>query len=90
LDAVHVAGAFGASLRAAGLCALGVLPSGSEAVTRGVGNAALYGALELALEPGLIPVVMEMAQSAQHVELALRPGFTEEIMKATTFEAFNA
>jgi hypothetical protein len=54
-----------------------------------VGNAAVDGAAAVALNPGILSLAESAAKGATHVELALDPGFTAALMKATAFERYR-
>lgn len=85
LAAVHVAGAFGSGLHVHDLTVLGVLPERVEAVVRSAGNAALAGALDIALKPDLLRDAETLAKGATHVDLAAMPGFNKALMAALEF-----
>jgi uncharacterized 2Fe-2S/4Fe-4S cluster protein (DUF4445 family) len=90
LEALHVAGAFGAALPAKALVGMGLIPKGSAAVLRYAGNASLNGAAALAcreVEAG--PTFEDALSSATHVDLARDPGFTEALMAAMEFGGFD-
>ena len=92
-DALHgvlVAGAFGSGLNAADLVDLGVIPAETLKVVRSVGNAALEGAVDVALDPALAGTVARLAESAVHVDLATDPGFAAALMLGTRLEPFSA
>ncbi len=75
VDAVFVAGAFGSSVRADGLVALGILPAAMAGRIHPVGNAAGMGAkLALASEERL-EEAHQLARRIRHVELMLRQDF---------------
>ncbi len=75
VDAVFVAGAFGSSIRAASLVALGVLPPAMAGRIHPVGNVAGMGAkIALASEERL-EEARDLARRIRHVELMLREDF---------------
>jgi uncharacterized 2Fe-2S/4Fe-4S cluster protein (DUF4445 family) len=89
LAEVLVAGAFGEALEPADLVSLGIVPRGSVAVTRRVGNAALDGAAALALDPSLSAIAAQAAAGARHVDLAARESFGAAFLAATSFEPYE-
>jgi uncharacterized 2Fe-2S/4Fe-4S cluster protein (DUF4445 family) len=77
VDGVFVAGAFGSSLRADSLLALGILPSAMAGRIHPVGNVAGMGAkLALASEDRL-EEARRLARRVRHVELMLREDFQD-------------
>ncbi len=86
LAEVRVAGAFGGALDAADLVALGMLPSGVADRVVSVGNAALTGAVALAIEPELVAVSRCLADTARSVELVSAPGFGDSLIAALAFD----
>jgi uncharacterized 2Fe-2S/4Fe-4S cluster protein (DUF4445 family) len=89
LAEVLIAGAFGEALEPDDLAALGIVPSGSAAVTRRIGNAALAGATALALDSSLAEIAAEVAASARHVDLAADEGFGAAFLAATAFSPYD-
>lgn len=85
---VLIAGAFGSALEPGDLSDLGVVPAVTRQRVRRVGNAALDGAATIALDPGLLACAEEAAACAVHVDLASAPGFSAELMAATTLAAY--
>jgi uncharacterized 2Fe-2S/4Fe-4S cluster protein (DUF4445 family) len=75
VDAVFAAGAFGSSVRADGLVALGILPAAMASRIHPVGNVAGMGAkVALASEERLEEARL-LARRIRHVELMLRQDF---------------
>jgi uncharacterized 2Fe-2S/4Fe-4S cluster protein (DUF4445 family) len=85
LESVAVAGAFGSAMRGSDLVALGVLPTSLAHRVNSVGDAALRGAAQLALEPALFELVEPLRRGVHHVDLAAEPGFGSAFMAATEF-----
>jgi uncharacterized 2Fe-2S/4Fe-4S cluster protein (DUF4445 family) len=90
LQALHVAGAFGAAVPADVLVRLGIVPEGAEGVIVFSGNTALAGAVVMALDAELLKPLDEIVVGTTHIELASDPQFTETLMRSTTLEPFTA
>jgi len=90
LTSVYVAGAFGFSVSADDLIAIGVLPEQVAEVSERVGNAALEGAASLALDPGFFRRAHEAAVEATSVDLALEADFNSTFLAAMSLEPYSA
>ncbi len=82
LSAVHVAGAFGSELSARDLAGICIIPAELETLVKPVGNTALAGALDVALDPALANRVQSLAEVTHHVDLAAMPGFNDALISA--------
>ena len=84
LDEVLLAGSFGTFLNAENALSTGLLPPVAESKVIPVGNAALAGA-EIILSSGCTEAAELIARSAEHVELALLPGFQDGFLQSLEF-----
>jgi uncharacterized 2Fe-2S/4Fe-4S cluster protein (DUF4445 family) len=75
VDAVFVAGAFGSSIRADSLLALGVLPAAMAGRIHPVGNVAGMGAKVALASEERLEEARQLARRIRHVELMLRQDF---------------
>jgi len=75
VDAVFVAGAFGSSIRAASLLALGILPPAMAGRIHPVGNVAGMGAKVALASEERLEEARRLARRIRHVELMLREDF---------------
>jgi len=90
ISRVCVAGAFGVALAADDLVSLGVMPASVLASIVPVGNAALDGAAQIALDASLGVLAERAARNALHVELAANPDFAHALVDATALARFHA
>jgi len=90
LSAVYVAGALGFSVDTEDLISLGVLPREVAGIARRVGNAALDGAVAIALDDGALGSVADALGSAVSVELAMSAGFGGAFLAAMSLEPYSA
>jgi uncharacterized 2Fe-2S/4Fe-4S cluster protein (DUF4445 family) len=77
VEDVFVAGAFGSSIRAGSLLALGVVPESLRGRIHAAGNTAGLGARLALTYPRYMNEVRRVAKSMRHVELVLRDDFRE-------------
>ena len=75
VDAVFAAGAFGSSVRADGLVALGILPAAMAGRIHPVGNVAGMGAKVALASEERLEEARRLARRIRHVELMLRQDF---------------
>jgi len=87
VTSVSVAGAFGSALDGELLEALGLVPRGVAHLTRVVGNAALQGAMIVALDPEAERRAAELAAGACVLVLAADPAFAADFLGNTAFPA---
>jgi len=85
VDRVLLAGGFGTRVNVASLETIGMLPTGLAARATAVGNAALAGAVDLAVQPELAERAGRIAGSARYLELSEDPRFTEAFMERISF-----
>jgi len=85
LDAVLLAGAFGAFITKSSTLAIGLLPNVSPGKVRSVGNAAGSGASLALLSLKARDVAKEVAKSIQYVELSSYSPFMERFVEAMGF-----
>ncbi|TAK66016.1 MAG: DUF4445 domain-containing protein, partial [Dehalococcoidia bacterium] len=87
VDDAYLAGAFGSSIRAESLLALGMLPAVLRGRIHPVGNVAGVGA-QLALEyEERIDEARQLGRTMRHIELMLRPDFEERFAANIAFPA---
>lgn len=89
LASVQVAGAFGSALAVRDLVELGILPADCSDVVEAVGNAALAGAVLVAMGEDGVEAGLEQVRSARVIDLAADPGFNDRLMKALAFEEYR-
>lgn len=76
IERVFVGGAFGSSMRAESLLALGMLPEALRGRIHPVGNVAGMGAKLALMFPGRLREARRLARRTRHVSLAERPDFS--------------
>lgn len=86
LGSIVVCGAFGSGARIDDLLDIGMLPADAGTGVSMVGDAALAGAVGLALDPNLIDGVERVAEAAVQVELAGSGGFNADLIRRLSFE----
>jgi uncharacterized 2Fe-2S/4Fe-4S cluster protein (DUF4445 family) len=82
---VLVAGAFGSSIRAESLLALGVVPEGLRGRIHAVGNTAGLGAKLALTYPDRLKEARRLARSMKHVDLVLRDDFRQAFAEHIPF-----
>lgn len=82
LDALLVAGAFGAALHPDDLVRIGMVPAATREVMTPVGNTSLQGAIAIALAPALASEAAMLARSALQVDLAGTDSFQRDLLAA--------
>jgi uncharacterized 2Fe-2S/4Fe-4S cluster protein (DUF4445 family) len=85
VEGVFVAGAFGSSMRADSLLALGVVPEGLRGRIHAVGNTAGLGAKLALTYPERLKEVRRLARSMRHVDLVLREDFRHAFAEHIAF-----
>jgi len=85
LGHVLLAGAFGATVRAAGAVRIGLLPDVPLDRVRSIGNAACAGAERILLNTDCRAEAGELARSIEYVEIARDPAFGEAFASAMAF-----
>jgi len=85
IDQVFVGGAFGSSVRAESLLALGVLPTALRGRIHAVGNVAGLGAKLALIFPQRLTAARRLARRLRHVPLAGRPDFQERFARHLRF-----
>ena len=85
LARVSIAGAFGSYIRNSSAIQIGLLPKVSEEQIVSLGNAAGIGASMILLSPRCREEAETAARQIEHIELAGRPNFQDEYMKAMMF-----
>lgn len=86
LDSIVVCGAFGSGTRMDDLLDIGLLPAETAGAVSAVGDAALAGAVGLAMDPELCRRVEHVAKRAVQVELAGSGGFNADLIRRLAFE----
>lgn len=89
LASVRVAGAFGSALAVPDLVELGILPADCAQVVEAVGNAALAGAVLVAMGEDGAEADVAQVRSARVIDLAADPGFNDRLMGALVFEEYR-
>ncbi len=84
-----VAGSFGGALAERDLLDVGVVPREASGRLRYAGEAALNGALAVALEPDLLETARRFSVGARHVDLAADESFSERFIAQTRLEAYS-
>lgn len=90
IDAVTVTGAFGAAIAPTDLVDLGIVPVEVAGRITCAENAALAGAVMLAMDAEAERTVERLAGDAEHIDLAARPGFNDALMTAVSLEPYHA
>lgn len=85
IDGVFVGGAFGSSVRAESLLALGVLPASLRGRIHSAGNVAGMGAKLALMFPERLADARRVARRLQHVQLAGRADFQERFARHLAF-----
>jgi uncharacterized 2Fe-2S/4Fe-4S cluster protein (DUF4445 family) len=85
LEAVHVAGMFGAFLRKASMLALGLVPDIDPERVRFVGNAAGAGARLALADPHARRRAIRIGREAEYIELAGHPAYEDAFCAAIPF-----
>jgi uncharacterized 2Fe-2S/4Fe-4S cluster protein (DUF4445 family) len=85
IDSVFMGGAFGSSLRAESLLALGVLPAALRGRIHAVGNVAGLGAKLSLIFPQRLEAARRLARRLRAVPLAGRPDFQERFARHLPF-----
>jgi uncharacterized 2Fe-2S/4Fe-4S cluster protein (DUF4445 family) len=85
IDGVFVGGAFGSSVRAESLLALGVLPQALRGRIHSAGNVAGMGAKLALMFPERFADARRVAHRLQHVQLGGRPDFQERFSRHLGF-----
>ena len=85
VDRVLLAGGFGTRVNVRSLETIGVLPEGLAVRATAVGNSALAGAVDLAVQPELAERARRIAEEARCLELSEDPRFTEAFMERISF-----
>lgn len=85
IDGVFMGGAFGSSIRAESLLALGVLPAALRGRIHAVGNVAGLGAKLALIFPQRLTAARRLARRLRHVPLAGRPDFQERFARHLPF-----
>jgi len=85
IEGVLVAGAFGSSIRAESLLALGVVPEGLRGRIHAVGNTAGLGAKLALTYPDRLKAARRLARSMKHVDLVLRDDFRQAFAEHIPF-----
>ncbi len=85
IDGVFVGGAFGSSVRAESLLALGVLPQALRGRIHSAGNVAGMGAKLALMFPERLADARRVARRLQHVQLGGRPDFQERFSRHLGF-----
>ncbi len=90
LEAVHVSGAFGSALSHEDVVELGLVPREVRDRLAAAGNTSLAGAVRLATLPDAAAVIGRVMSCANHVDLAGRPDFNDQLMRAVALESYSA
>ena len=85
IDRVFVGGAFGSSVQAESLLALGMLPAALRGRIHSVGNVAGLGAKLALIFPQRLAAARRLARRLRHVPLAGRPDFQEQFARHLPF-----
>ena len=85
IERVFVGGAFGSSMRAESLLALGMLPQALRGRIHPVGNVAGMGAKLALMFPGRLQGARRLARRIRHVSLAERPDFSSRFASYLRF-----
>jgi uncharacterized 2Fe-2S/4Fe-4S cluster protein (DUF4445 family) len=85
IERVFVGGAFGSSMRAESLLALGMLPEALRGRIHPVGNVAGMGAKLALMFPGRLRAARRLARRIRHVSLAERPDFSSRFASYLRF-----
>jgi uncharacterized 2Fe-2S/4Fe-4S cluster protein (DUF4445 family) len=85
IEGVFVAGAFGSSIRAESLLALGVVPESLRGRIHAVGNTAGLGAKLALTYPDRLKETRRLAHSMRHVDLVLRDDFRQAFAENIPF-----
>lgn len=85
LEAVHVAGMFGAFLRKASMLAIGLVPDIDPERVRFVGNAAGAGARLALVDPRARRRAIRIGREAEYIELAGDPAYEDAFCAAIPF-----
>jgi uncharacterized 2Fe-2S/4Fe-4S cluster protein (DUF4445 family) len=85
IESVFVAGAFGSSIRAESLLALGVVPRSLRGRIHAVGNTAGLGAKLALTYPDRLKETRRLARSMRHVDLVLRDDFRQAFAENIPF-----
>lgn len=85
IDSVFMGGAFGSSIRAESLLALGVLPAALRGRIHAVGNVAGLGAKLALIFPQRLAAARRLARRLRHAPLAGRSDFEERFAEHLTF-----
>lgn len=89
LNEYIIAGSFGGALAEADLVDVGVVPHEAAGRLRYAGEAALSGALAVALEPDLLETAKRLSASARLVDLAADESFSERFIAQMRLEAYS-
>lgn len=90
VDRLFIAGSFGAALSTDDLVELGVVPAATADVVVAVGNAALEGAIEVALDDRAAARIENLVGRARHVDLAADLRFSQVLMNAMSLARYGA